>query len=166
MSAAVGGLAPDRNLAALIGISTGAPSGDASTSQDSLDGLLQFDQTKFSQMFSTNRDAVQAVIGQNGGTSAGDGFAQRISDLANAFTSSGGAIFESMAADDANVKDMNDEIDAMNARIDQKQQILQSQFQAMEDAISQLQAGAGSLAATLLNQQNTSSGSSSSGSSG
>jgi flagellar hook-associated protein 2 len=165
MSTAVGGLASDRNLAALIGISTGAPSGDSSTSQDSLDGLLQFDQSKFSQMFSTNRGAVQAIIGQNGGTSTTDGFAQRISDLANAFTSSGGAIFESMAADDANIKDMNDEIDAMNARIDQKQQILQTQFQAMEDAISQLQAGAGSLGATLLNQQNTSSSSSSSGSS-
>ncbi len=152
----VAGLAPDKNLAALAGISSGSATGDAKTSQDALDGRLSFDKTKFMQMFSSDREGLHAIVGQNGGTSATDGFAQRISDLANNFTKSGGSIFEAMAGEDAKIKDLNDQIDRMNTRIDAKQASLQAQFIAMESAISQLQAAGTSLSNSLLQQQNTS----------
>ena len=109
----VAGLAPGKNLAADLGISTGTAA--STLDQDAIAGRLKFDASKFAAAFATDRDSVKALLTRDGATAADDGIAQRISDLTAGFTKTGGLIAAAIDGSNSQVKRLQDQIDNMNA---------------------------------------------------
>jgi flagellar hook-associated protein 2 len=146
----IDGLVPGKNLGTAVGISTGAVG--SGLNADALAGKLTFDQAKFEKLFTEDRDAARKLFDADGATTAGDGLATRIADLAKGFTKTGGLLQAAIDGAGSQVKRLQDQIDRMNLRVDAEEVRLKRQFSAMETAISQLQA-AQSGAASLANMQ-------------
>src|SRR3954452_8684269 len=72
-----------------LGISTGAPSGSATFSQDAVNGKLVLDSTKLSAALDADPNSVQSLIGGRGG-----GFGQAFSNVLKPFVQTG-AVFAS-----------------------------------------------------------------------
>jgi len=147
----VGGLAPGGNLANDIGISTGTAA--STLDQDAIAGRLKFDKDKFAAAFDANRDNVRAILTQDGPTSASDGIAQRISDLTDQFTRTGGVVSAAIDGSTDQVKRIQDQIDAMNLRLQAREDALKAQFTAMETAIAQLKSAGDGLSSSLSSLQ-------------
>jgi flagellar hook-associated protein 2 len=156
MANVVGGLAPGKNLAASIGISTGAATtAGVANNTSAIDGRLTFDASAFQAAFASDRESVRSVIGQAGSTDAGTGVAARISDLAANYTSTtsyvgvngllhtlngGGILAAAITGSTAAIKDYDQRIADMTDRLTLREATLKAQFTAMETAISQLKA--------------------------
>jgi flagellar hook-associated protein 2 len=143
----VAGLAPGSNLASNLGISTGNAA--STLDQDAIAGRLKFDASKFAASFAADRDGVKALLVRDGATAADDGIAQRISDLTQNFTKSGGLIQAAIDGSTGQVKRLQDQIDNMNVRLAAREAQLKAQFTAMETAIAQLKASGDSLTSAL-----------------
>jgi flagellar hook-associated protein 2 len=148
MIAMVQGLPIGKALASDAGLSTGAVASTGFNS-DSLTGKLTFDSARFGALFDSDRDALKNLVGANGGTTATDGLAQRISDLADQFTSTGGMIAAAIQGSTGEMRDLDQRIQDMNDRIQVKEAMLKAQFTAMEQAISQLKSAGDSLTSVL-----------------
>jgi flagellar hook-associated protein 2 len=150
----IAGLAPGSNLANDVGISTGTAA--STLDQDAIAGRLKFDRDKFLAAFDANRDSVRSILTTDGGTSAGDGIAQRISDLTLNFTKTGGVVAAAIDGSTDQVKRIQDQIDQMNLRLDAREAALKAQFTAMETAIAQLKSAGDGLTSSLssLNANN------------
>jgi flagellar hook-associated protein 2 len=116
-----------------IGISTGATTGGGALSQDAVAGKLVIDDAKLTTALTNNPSGVQQLLGATTGI---NGFAQSFEGILNSYTQTGGIldIRVSSAADD--VKDIGDQIAAMDQRLDMREALLKSQFAAMESIIS------------------------------
>jgi flagellar hook-associated protein 2 len=149
----IAGLAPGGNLANDVGISTGTAA--STLDQDAISGRLKFDADKFNAAFAANRDNVRAILTQDGPTANDDGIAQRISDLALNFTKTGGVVSAAIDGSNDQVKRIQDQIDAMNLRLQAREDALKAQFTAMESAIAQLKSAGDGLTSSLgaLQQQ-------------
>lgn len=120
-----------------IGVSTGAPSGSGLPSQDSINGQLTFDTTKFQTALANNPSALQALLG---GTPSIPGFAQAFDAVLNPQVSAGGVIATWISDEQQTQSDINGQISDMDLRLQQKQDMLKQQFAAMESALQQSQA--------------------------
>ena len=147
LAGVVTGLVPGKNLAADLGISTGTAA--STLDQDAIAGRLKFDASKFAAAFAADRDNVKELLMRDGATAADDGIAQRISDLTQGFTKTGGLIAAAIDGSNEQVKRLQDQITKMNARLQAREDALRRQFTAMETAIAQLKSSGDSLSSAL-----------------
>jgi flagellar hook-associated protein 2 len=131
-----------------IGISTGAASGSATFSQDSVNGKLVLDTNKLSAALDADPQSVQALIGGNG-----NGFGQAFSSVLNPFVQTGGVFPGRLDSSNNQLKDYTDQIAEWDQRLSDKQQQLQTMFTNMELALNQTK----SQGADLLSQLGVSS---------
>ncbi len=142
----VSGLSSGRSLAKDVGLGTAAfGTGGAAA----LTGELTFDPAKLKSLFDQDKEAVRAIFASDGSTSAGDGLAQRISDMALSFTRSDGPVRAAMDGSDEEVKRINDQIDRMERRVTSERTRLEAQFLAMERIVSQLNSNSSNALAQL-----------------
>lgn len=119
-----------------LGITTGAPSGAGTYSQDSVDGKLVLDESKLSAALDANPQAVQQLLG---GTVGVNGFKQAFEAVLDPSTRAGGILDLRISGDDDKLKDLADSLADMDDRLSQKQSYYQNQFTQLELALQQLQ---------------------------
>lgn len=116
-----------------IGVSTGAPTGGA-LNQDAIEGKLVFDSAQFSSALASDPTSIKNLIS---GTS---GFGQALDTLLSPTLQVGGTMESRLSSEDLKQKTLNDQIDAMDVLLNQKQETLKAQFTAMETAMQKSQA--------------------------
>ena len=129
-----------------LGISTGAATGGATFSQDSVNGKLVFDEAKFSAALDADPTAVQRMLaGVNGGT----GFAQAFSSSLSPYTVAGGLVDNSIDAASSLVKNYTDSIARMDDRLAMKKEQLQKMFASLETSLQKTKSQGAELLAKL-----------------
>jgi flagellar hook-associated protein 2 len=137
---------------AQVGLSTGAAVGTGQLSDDSINGMLTVDSTKFSQALATNFDQVKALFTNSTGSYSTEGLGQRLNGVLTPYTSDsmlGGYLDTSIDSETATIKTLNSEIADWTTRLNLKQQTLQNQFIQMETALSQVQSESSSLSSSI-----------------
>ena len=119
-----------------LGVSTGASIGGGTLSPDAIAGKLTFDETKFNAAFDAGSLDLRRLVGGITGT---DGFAQRIENLINPMTQTGGLLDDRQNSATDELNDIKDSMLAMDERLSLKEDRLKAQFAAMEAALSQSQ---------------------------
>jgi flagellar hook-associated protein 2 len=115
-----------------IGVTTGTGSGGAA-SADSVAGKLTLDAGKLADALTDNRLDVKSFL-----TDTTAGFATKLTTLLDPVAKVSTGLIDTRAADAGNESsDIDDQIQALEDRISQRQQRLQAQFTAMEQALSQ-----------------------------
>ena len=128
---------------AQIGLSTGSAVGNGALSQDSIDGKLTIDATKFESALNTNFNAVKQLFTNATGNYSSEGLGQRLNGILTPYTSSSllGGYLGSGVQNEANtIKELQAQVTDWDQRLALKQQAYQDQFTAMETALSQAQA--------------------------
>jgi flagellar hook-associated protein 2 len=115
-----------------IGVTTGKSTGSAAINQDSVAGKLTFDQDAFTTALTTDAASVRKMLS---GTSTNGGFAQSFDDLLKPVVQTDGTIDQSIKSQDAIRRALSDQITRMDQTLQQKQDLLKSQFAAMEAAL-------------------------------
>jgi flagellar hook-associated protein 2 len=118
-----------------IGISTGAATG-AAASQDALAGKLVIDDAKLTAALSGSPTTVRKLLG---GTAGIDGIGTKLESMLDSVVKDGGDFDGRIKSADTEQKRFDDQIAALNKRIDAKTILLRKQFSAMEAAISRSQ---------------------------
>jgi flagellar hook-associated protein 2 len=137
-----------------LGISTGAPTGAATFSQDSVNGKLVFDETKFSAALDADPVAVQRMLsGVNGGT----GFAQAFKAALDPYAQTGGLVDNSIDAANSMVQDYTDSIARMDDRLAMKKEQLQTMFTNLEVSLQKAKSQGQELLSKLGIQDDSSS---------
>jgi flagellar hook-associated protein 2 len=129
-----------------IGISTGAASGSASFSQDSVNGKLVLDTTKLGAALDSDPAAVQRLLGGELGTG---GFAQSFSKVLKNYVQTGGIFSSRIDAATTDIRDFADSIADMDTRLSQKQDQLRQMFTNMELALQKTKSQGTELLAKL-----------------
>jgi flagellar hook-associated protein 2 len=137
LSDTIGGSPAGMSSLADLGITTGAPSGSAAYSKDSVAGRLVLDETKLSAALSANPGGVRRLLG---GVTGAPGAMQHLEDVLSPLTITGGMLDERSKSADAELKDLADSMSQMDQRLALREQTLRAQFTAMETALSQSQA--------------------------
>jgi flagellar hook-associated protein 2 len=145
MSAPIAGLTGLTSMAD-IGVSTGAANTGSSINQDSVDGLLQVDETKLRASLDANPNGVRALLG---GTSGTTGFGQAFGSILSNYQGSAGLIQSRILSASSDLTDLATKLTNFDARMDAKQDLLQKQFTAMETALSASQSAGSSLAGLI-----------------
>jgi flagellar hook-associated protein 2 len=117
-----------------IGVSTGTSVGSGTLNQDSIEGKLVFDATKFAAGLASDSQSVRNLVS---GTS---GFGQALDTLLTPTLQVGGTMESRLSSEDATHKTISDQIAFMDVLLNQKQATLKSQFAAMETALQASQA--------------------------
>src|SRR3954468_249025 len=128
-----------------IGISTGAATG-AAASQDALAGKLVIDDAKLTAALSSKPTTVRKLLG---GTPGIDGIGTKFETMLDSVVKDGGDFDGRIKSADTEQKRFDDQIAALNKRIDAKTAMLRAQFTAMESAISRSQSQQSWLAGQL-----------------
>jgi flagellar hook-associated protein 2 len=138
------GIAGSVQSMADLGISTGSGSGGAA-SADALAGKLTFDTEKFADAFESGRLDIKAFM-----SDPAKGIGAKVTALLDpvAKPTSGLLDVRAKQAGDQS-SDIDDQIAALEARLDERQTRLQAQFTAMEQALSQSQSQGSWLTAQL-----------------
>jgi flagellar hook-associated protein 2 len=127
-------------LLSQAGLSTGqAIDSSGAVNQDALEGKLTLDTDKLSSLLSTNFADVKAMFTNVTGAYASEGLSQRLNDILFPWLQVGGVLDSRLDAESAILKDLQDQQDALNVRLDAKQAALQAQFANLETALSQAQ---------------------------
>jgi flagellar hook-associated protein 2 len=121
-----------------IGISTGAASGSAKFSADSVAGHLTVDDTKFGAALAGDLKALQTRLGD---------FGARLKAAVS--PASGSPIDNRLTTEDATRKRLADNMAAMDVRLASKEKALRAKFTAMESALAAAQAAQSQLTAQL-----------------
>jgi flagellar hook-associated protein 2 len=121
-----------------IGISTGAASGAAKFSADSVAGHLTVDDTKLSAALATDPKALQTRLAD---------FGARLK--AAVTPASGSPIDNRLTAEDATRKQLADSMAAMDVRLAAKETAMRAKFTAMESALAAAQSAQAQLTAQL-----------------
>lgn len=129
-----------------IGISTGAPTGGASFSQDSVNGKLVFDATKFAAQMDGDPQSVQRLLGGLTGT---DGFSQTFGTSLGSYTQAGGLLDSRIDAAGGEMTRLKDSLARMDDRLAHKQDYYQKMFTALEVALQKSQSQGAELLAKL-----------------
>jgi flagellar hook-associated protein 2 len=132
VTAPVTGLAPGRNQAATVGLSTGASSGAIST--DALSGRLVLDEQQLRDALASDRGGVAALLGGD----SPQGIAARLDGVLTSAMSATGLLTGRVAAETARLGGYRSSIDDANVRLAQREAYLRAQFTAMETALGQL----------------------------
>jgi flagellar hook-associated protein 2 len=129
-----------------LGISTGAATGTSTFSQDSVNGKLVFDETRFAAALDADPVAVQRMLSGFNGTT---GFAQSFSAALSPYTVSGGLMDNSIDAASRMVTDYTDSLARMDDRLAMKKQQLQTMFTNLEVALQKAKSQGQELLAKL-----------------
>jgi flagellar hook-associated protein 2 len=127
----VAGGSSTMSMLSQLGISTGSAS--ASINSDSVAGKLTFDETVFDTAVTNDAPGVQKLLGGQLGT---DGFAQSFTSLLTPLVQSSGIFDQRIDSANSDASDLDDQMAALNARLDDRTAALRKQFTAMEAAIS------------------------------
>lgn len=132
-----------QSLAAL-GVTTGTGSGGAA-SADSVAGKLTLDADKLADALTNNRLDVKSFL-----TDTTKGFATKLTKLLDPVAKVSTGLIDTRASDAGKESSgIDDQIQALEDRISQRQERLQAQFTAMEQALSQSQSQGSWLSAQL-----------------
>ena len=129
-----------------LGVSTGSAISGGTLNQDAIAGKLVFDATAFGKALDSDPASVRKLLGGNSSVS---GFAQAFDALLAPVVQAGGTLDETIKSQDAQRKSISDQITRMDALLAKKQDLLKSQFAAMETALQQSQSQGNWLAGQL-----------------
>jgi flagellar hook-associated protein 2 len=115
-----------------IGVSTGSAVGGGTLNQDAIRGKLTFDAKKLADALTSDPTNVRKLIG---GTVGVRGFAQGFDEILAPMVQAGGTLDETIKIQDSRKRAIADQITRMDEMLSQKQQMLKSQFAAMEAAM-------------------------------
>jgi len=137
----------DANLDQLteIGISTGASTGGAA-SADALAGKLVIDDEKLTKALSTAPLTVRKLLG---GTAGIEGIGTKLETMLDAVVKDDGDFDGRIKSADREQKRFDDQIAALDKRLEMRAKVLRAQFAAMESAINRSQAQQSWLAGQL-----------------
>ena len=121
-----------------LGVSTGDAVGSGTLNQDSIAGKLTFDADKLMTALTSDPQSVRNLLGGN--VSATDGFAQAFDGILAPMVQADGTLDQTIQSQDAQRRDLSDQIAEMDELLQKKQDMLKQQFAAMETALSQSQA--------------------------
>jgi flagellar hook-associated protein 2 len=122
--------------AGLDSLGVTVPSTGSGTTDDALSGKLSFNQDTFDDAWAKSSSAVEAKLG----STTTSGFAQSFEGLLAPITRSGDGLIDQRVKDaDGELSYIKDNLDRMDLRLQAKQDLLRSQFTAMEQALSQSQ---------------------------
>jgi flagellar hook-associated protein 2 len=119
-----------------IGITTGAPSGNAVPSASSLAGELTVNSATLTAAIQNNPGGVQALLAS---------FSQSFQNLVNPEAGPGGVISQRITGDVAETTQMGSQIQTMQASLTERQATLTSEFAKLESTLSASQAQEASL---------------------
>ena len=137
----------DLDQLAEIGITTGSGTGGAA-SADSLAGKLVIDDAKLSNALTTKPTVVRKLLGATAGV---EGLGTRLESMLDTVVKTDGDFDGRIKSADKEQKRFDDQIAALNKRIDARAAMLRAQFTAMESAISRSQQQQAWLAGQLQN---------------
>ena len=135
----------DRDTLAEIGITTGSATG-AAASADSLAGKLVIDDAKLSAALSSAPLTVRKLLG---GVTDVDGVGTRLDSMLDGVVKTDGDIDSRIKSADKEQKRFDDQVAALDKRIEARAKLLRAQFAAMEAAISRSQSQQSWLAGQL-----------------
>jgi flagellar hook-associated protein 2 len=127
------------NVLSEAGLSTGAAVGSGTLNQDALEGKLTLDAATLSTALATNFTAVKQMFSNVTGAYATEGLSQRLDGIVNPWTQTGGLLDSRLKGEASTLKNIQDQQDALNVRLNLKQAALQQQFASLETALSQSQ---------------------------
>ena len=130
MDATVGGLTGSVTSMLDVGVSTGAASGSAAPSQNSISGNLTLDMNALTQALTTNGSAVKSML---------QSWSISFSNLVDNEASPGGTISSRIQGDDTQISYLTTQISNLNAANAAKQQELVNEFAQMEATLSSSQ---------------------------
>ena len=136
-----------------IGISTGAPTGNATPSQTTLEGQLTLNIAKLESAIQTNPAGVEKML---------QSFSKGFTNLVNANAAPGGSMEARITGDTTQTTELGARIANMNEMLAIRQKTLESEFAAMEKVMAQSQAQSAWLSAQLTSMLANSSSSKSS----
>jgi flagellar hook-associated protein 2 len=110
-----------------IGITTGAPSGDASPSAASVAGDLTVNTSTLTAAIQNNPAGVEAIL---------NSFSQSFQTLVNAEAGPGGVISSRISDDTDESTQMSEQISTMQANLSEQQTQLQKEYTALDSTIS------------------------------
>lgn len=146
MSDTVSGMAGTIDSLADLGITTGATTGGATYSADSVKGKLVFDETKFRAALDTNAADVREFLGAKTGT---NGFAQKFEALLAPQLDSGSGIADRIDQGNSQVSRIKASLVKFDDRLSKREDQLRAQFAAMETALAAAQAKQADLTSRL-----------------
>lgn len=151
MSESVSGVTGAFKSLADLGISTGAATGSATYSADSVKGKLVFDETKFRAALDTNPAGVRELLGAKSGT---DGFAQKFEGLLAPQLNAGSGIADRIDQGNSQVSRIKASLTRFDERLSKREDQLRAQFAAMESALAAAQAKQADLTSRLASLSN------------
>lgn len=123
----VSGLPAEMSSPLDIGISTGAATGQGTSSQSSLEGLLTLDPTKLAQAVATNPTGAQQMLEQ---------WSQKLQSQINIASGPGGTIEGRITGDGSQISQLTIQINTMNEMLANREKSLQATYAALEGVIS------------------------------
>lgn len=111
-----------------IGISTGAPTGNATPSQSAIEGQLTLNTAELESALTSNQAGVEKLL---------QSFSKSFYALVNASAGPGGTMEARISGDTEQVTQLGSRIATMNEMLLVRQQALQSEFEAMEKVVAQ-----------------------------
>jgi flagellar hook-associated protein 2 len=135
----------DKDTLAEIGITTGSATG-ASASADALAGKLVIDDAKLTAALSSAPLTVRKLLG---GVTDVEGVGNRLDSMLDGVVRTDGDIDSRIKSADKEQKRFDDQVAALDKRIEQRAKLLRAQFAAMEAAISRSQSQQSWLAGQL-----------------
>jgi len=114
-----------------IGVSTGAATGDAPTSSQTLSGDLTVDTSTLDSAIATNPEGVQAVLSS---------FATSFQSLVNVDAGPGGELSQRITDDSTQSSDLGSQISSMEQTLTDYQTNLQAEYAQLADALESSQA--------------------------
>ncbi len=127
MYEAVSGLPAEMSSPLDVGISTGAPTGEAASTQSSLEGLLTLEPAKLAQTVAANPTGVQDMLEQ---------FSQKLQSQVEAASGRGGTLEGRINGDEAQISQLTIQINTMNEMLAHREKSLQATYAALEGVIS------------------------------
>jgi flagellar hook-associated protein 2 len=135
-----------------LGISTGAPSGSATFSQDAVNGKLVLDSTKLSAALDADPNSVQKLLGGVTGT---DGFAQAFNVQLTPYTQTGGVMDSRRDAATSTINLLNDSLTRLDDRLAKKEESLRKMFTNLELSLQKIKSQGTELLSKLGIQQDS-----------
>ena len=144
VSQTIDGLPAPLNSFAALGISTGAAS--ETTSADSKNGLLMFDEKIFDAAYDANPDGIKKLLGGVSGTT---GLAQTWDNLIKPLTEANGMLDQRAEMAGNQVTRIKEQLTRLDDRLAAKEEQYRKMFTAMELALARVQSSTSSMLSSL-----------------
>jgi flagellar hook-associated protein 2 len=150
------GLPVEMSSLADIGINTGAPTGNATPSQATLEGQLTLNAAQLESAIQANPAGVEKML---------QSFSKGFQELVTTNAGPGGSLEARITGDTTQTSELGSRITTMNEMLAIRQKTLEAEFEAMEKVMAQSQSQSAWLSAQLSSMLSSDSSSSSSSSS-